>query len=274
MEKDIGTDQELDIEILEPVGIEYIENGERKKRTEQGLYALDGFQKATIIAKREFLSPKKLKELEKKVRQYQNAVGVDFYNLEQSDDARKQFYLKYGVGAMFFEESEAERYKLLKQSRDLQNTQVWDSDEDAEAGFTSDVDRSILANAWSLGAEQTYFNPIIDKVTAGGMLSLSQIDKINKRLTGETRQIRITGTERWKLTRDLSLYRRPLDNIFRAAYEWLLLVSQGVIVVGKCAAQDCDNVFIPYNSGKGQRFCSARCRSRIHKRRKMVKVDV
>jgi hypothetical protein len=39
----------------------------------------------------------------------------------------------------------------------------------------------------------------------------------------------------------------------------------------KCAAENCDNTFVPYKSGKKQRFCSDRCYKRVYMRKRRHK---
>ena len=39
----------------------------------------------------------------------------------------------------------------------------------------------------------------------------------------------------------------------------------------KCAADDCERLFVPYKPGCGQRFCSPRCRLRTHIKNKKIK---
>lgn len=58
--------------------------------------------------------------------------------------------------------------------------------------------------------------------------------------------------------------------IYGKAYTWLVDVWSGRSEVKRCEAEDCSNIFAPYNSGRGQRFCSSRCRIREFQRRKRL----
>jgi len=57
-----------------------------------------------------------------------------------------------------------------------------------------------------------------------------------------------------------------IDGILGHSYRFLCRLWNGKVQMGRCAAEDCDNIFVPYRPGKKQRFCSDRCYKRTYMR--------
>ena len=264
-----------EFEILDWIGSYKIDNARPEKTIEAKAFCLDEFQ-VKAMQNRSNLSEK---EFAKLVQDYQAQVGVGYYNLDiTSKDEAEKFFINYGVGPLFSRLDYEDKLELLQNQRKLTGGTYWSSDDPDdsigrtgfEAGFPFEVDalRSL--------AEHRKYRRFIDQVIKGDpFLKEYEIEIIDDMVSENHVQIRRRGGGRWQIVPS-SVLMEGHQVILKSAYRWGLLVSRGDIEVDRCAAEDCNNIFIPYKPGKEQHFCSHRCYQRIYtrKRRRQEKQQV
>ena len=130
------------------------------------------------------------------------------------------------------------------------------------------------------------FKYITDKVLANEILSEAELAHLNKWVCGQITQRQIydfSDVSVEKALKDISLIQGiPTDRymlkkeynrsenygMVKACLEWVVLVSQGTVDVGRCEAEDCNKLFIPYKPGAiKQIYCSKVCKMREYRRR-------
>jgi len=130
------------------------------------------------------------------------------------------------------------------------------------------------------------FKYITDKVLANEILSEAELAHLNKWVCGQITQRQIHDfsevnidkihanislaqgipTDRYMLEKEYN--RSENYGMVKACLEWVVLVSQGTVDVGRCEAEDCNKLFIPYKPGAiKQIYCSKVCKMREYRRR-------
>lgn len=176
-------------------------------------------------------------DLYKEIERYRNQVAVDLYNYDfETQEQREQFWNKYEIPPI-------------------------------HASYrTPEVKEQIIQGERNLiVVEQPYYRTIVDKAINGERITEDELKRINERVYGWIYQEQDEKSGRCVL---IESFYAGFEGILRAAYEWVYRVSNRSVEVGRCAAEDCHNIFVPYKSGREQQFCSDRCYKRTYMRKR------
>ena len=182
----------------------------------------------------------------RRLKQFVSHMAVDFYNLECTEEQIRAYASEYMLWDMNLSPEPMPDLTLAE----LNTLMLFQLEENG---------RNIN--------EHEIFCSIVDRLLAGQKLTEEQFEHAKRRYHGKMWQAENQQTGTWRIHHEHYLWKFMNYPIYRVLYEWLIELSRGKVEVGRCAAEDCKNIFVPYKSGKGQRFCSGRCRSRMHKRK-------
>lgn len=222
---------------------------------------------------KEWISSTPPDKLRRDLQNYRAEVGVAFYNinlgnalepidggyavnneeLEKLGNPLKDFYLKYIGGPI----------RLINK-------------DGTEEKRSYSVESSQIINIM-MYAPQPVYRAIVDKAIAGETMTEDEIKHINQALAGGwVDQQYSEEKQRYRLRRIVYFW---FFGIIRALYEFVYDISCQRVEIQRCAAEDCNNIFVPYKPGKEQQFCSERCYKRVYMRDrrrkdKMVSVEI
>lgn len=218
--------------------------------------------------------------LQKKLERFRNNMAVDFYNLLLD--------LQLGNDGTLTSDNWVKcKEKLI----DYADKYVqWDQFGNEPIDFFGDHVDSRVQFVLKCAMGSIYllkFKTITDKVLASEMLSEAELAHLNKWVCGQITQRQIydfSDVSVEKALKDISLIQGiPTDRymlkkeynrsenygMVKACLEWVVLVSQGTVDVGRCEAEDCNKLFIPEPRGKKQKYCSETCKKRAFRTKKL-----
>lgn len=180
------------------------------------------------------------KSLQKKIEKFRNQMAVDFYNLDRkNDDQIEKFSDKY----VYKSPTATERIG---------------PPEDPKAKTWAEITTRDL-----LKHEQHKFKITTNKAITGRIedITESELERINYYIF-----------HTFKLVERIDHYKIQQSyftscEIYKGLYEWVILVSQGRVDVGRCEAEDCEKIFVKNNPGSEQLYCSKACKMREYRRR-------
>jgi len=113
---------------------------------------------------------------------------------------------------------------------------------------------------------QSGFKRILDKILSGESVG-EWLGSLTKNLLGFIQEDWDQEKQRYHL-----VVVRPenISQILRATCEFLYLLSNDEVEVGRCGAEGCNRLFIPAVRGKAQLFCNNACRVREYRRKKKL----
>jgi len=116
---------------------------------------------------------------------------------------------------------------------------------------------------------QSGFKIVLDQVLAGEHITDEGIKYIEHNLYGFIHQVWDQEAQRWHM----EAYKpEQISQILRATCEFLYLLSNDEVEVGRCGADDCTKIFVKNNPGSEQLYCSKTCKMREYRRRQKVAI--
>ena len=116
---------------------------------------------------------------------------------------------------------------------------------------------------------QSGFKIVLDQVLAGEHITDEGIKYIEHNLYGFIHQVWDQEAQRWHM----EAYKpEQISQILRATCEFLYLLSNDEVEVGRCGADDCAKIFVKNNPGSEQLYCSKACKMREYRRRQKVAI--
>lgn len=202
------------------------------------------------------LSEAKRKRLEK----FRNEMAVDFYNLKIDSNTNyvgmtiEQVFELYKDQINIFRDKYILYKGIEKLSMNITETITWKMEIDPSDQFMC-----------KLIIEHKDFKNIVDKAIERKEMTEGELSHIAKNFFGEINQY--PSREGGKII----LYTMKIKNdiLFRALYEWVMLVSQKLTDVKRCEAPKCDKLFLPEPRGKEQKYCSETCKMRAFRTNKL-----
>jgi hypothetical protein len=188
--------------------------------------------------------------LQKKIERHRNQLCVDFYNLDPKDTKQIEAF--------------SDKYVHIPDiliARFGNSTGVhFDAPE-----TPLDITRAVSTTRGLIRHEQRDFRVITDKILAGNVKEITkeELEHINYSIF---HTFKLGDIDNYQLRQS---FHEPCE-IYTSLYEWVILVAHRQVDVDRCAAEDCDHLFIPYKSGNRQIFCSSRCRVRQHNKNKYI----
>jgi len=167
-------------------------------------------------------------------------IAVAFYNLKNNEKEIRGFADKFMIDNRTWENVTTNaKYQGYTEGYFMTKLLLsGESDEDKGGNFNK---------------EQLKFRNIVDKILSKTRLSSAEITHINQRTHREL--------EQWEdMSGDLPLRFHQYKNneiILLALYDFVIALSRGDTQIGKCEMPGCYKIFIPYKSGREQRYCSA-----------------
>jgi len=217
--------------------------------------------------------------------EFENRVGVDLYNLsalynldasvadkllEGRLPENEQEKGQLAVLTYFFQQQSVGPDLIDSLNITIPDKMTEEKEAQLVAQLTEKVDSIFESEFWTflkiLPKESAEYRRLVDKAINSEQPTEDETRFIQSRLRRNILIIWINHDDGGGSLREVASI--GVDGIFGHAYSFLRRLWSGEVKVGRCAAEDCNNIFIPYKSGQGQRFCSARCRSRVHKRQK------
>ena len=115
---------------------------------------------------------------------------------------------------------------------------------------------------------QSGFKIILDKILSGESVG-EWLGSLTKNLLGFIQEDWDQEKQRYHL-----VVVRPenISQILRATCEFLYLLSNDEVEVGRCGADDCAKIFVKNNPGSEQLYCSKACKMREYRRRQKVAI--
>jgi hypothetical protein len=98
------------------------------------------------------------------------------------------------------------------------------------------------------------FCEIVDKILDNEKITDTELLHIERNLNHKLRLKEEDGNWIIELDIDSGYF------LFYKIYDWLKELPKNKKIVKRCEYEGCSNLFIPYKPGKGQRFCSTKCR--------------
>lgn len=188
--------------------------------------------------------------LQKELERFRDNMAVDFYNLQ----------LEFGDQKHGLRNRRSVK-RCKSQIKDFENRYLlWSV---ANKDFDSKIDSLIFF----LGIDEYLgmFRTITDKVIAKEKLTDDELQIINNWLCGKIEQGG-NNSSGYVLRKNYVAFQN--FGMIRALYEWVFLVSRGLSHVGRCQAEECNKLFIPYKPGAiEQIYCSKACKMREYRRR-------
>jgi len=218
---------------------------------------------------KEWISSTPADKLRRELQNYRAAVGVDFYNLDLGGalqpakeggyyvtdkdpaaqaglQAMRKFYLKYigGPTRLINKDGTEEQLSISMEAGQLIHIMIY--------------------------APQPIYRAIVDKAISGEEMTDDEIKHINQAISGgEVYQQYSKEKERFILKR--RVYFGPFG-IIKALYEFIYDIANQRVEIGRCAAKDCNKLFVPTPRGREQLYCRRACQVRAYRHRKKTAV--
>lgn len=181
------------------------------------------------------------------VEKLRNRIAIEYYNLsEDNEKAMREFGDLFAIDNRNWKDmglpASMDKYKDYTEGYFFVSMLIKGTSDESKGG--------------RINHEQERFKTIVDKIIARTLLTRIEINHINIRTTKDLDQWRdISGLQ--------PLHYRKYENnetTLMALYDFVIALSRGEVVVKHCEAEDCSRLFVPYNSGTGQKYCSTNCR--------------
>jgi hypothetical protein len=209
----------------------------------------------------------------KRLEDFRNQMSVDYYNLKADfnfndettfwkilhDDQINAFKDKYIL------------YKGRKQKIVFSHLSPESETEIEDSSFFM----------YELIKEHKNYKKIVDKIINGKSISEEEKTHIEKKFYGKLylfeSQPRFEGEQGVQVyvsqsksytgqSRILNVPTQGNDGIYRALYEFIIILSRKLINVKQCKEPTCKNLYIPTARGHDQKYCSNVCKMRSYRR--------
>ena len=216
------------------------------------------------------------KAKKQRLERLRNQMAVDFYNLKEDDDndisefAEKYTYRNYQMPndkgtlgeqwvRLMIGELKNRLYNKDKGYKLKEHEELLDD-------FKEDqLIRTVLKH-------HEMFKTIVDNIIDVKKIPPTQIAYIKNKYYGQITQDFHEGRYRLHQTAVFPLASSWV--LERALYEWVMLLSRGMINVNRCEENTCQKLYIPTAKGREQKYCSNACKMRSYRRQsKKVLLD-
>ena len=189
----------------------------------------------------------------KRLERFRNQMVVDFYNL-QFKDANSEMTIKEII------EQNKEPIKVFRDKYIL-----YKGIEIIEMMFGKTVEKTYLESSdhfmCNLIIDHKTFKTIVDKVIDVKEITTEEILHIQKKFYGTIELFNIE--ESYILFN--TFYTKNLG-VFRALYEFVILLSCKTINVKRCEEPTCKRLYIPTARGHDQKYCKNSCKMKSFRR--------
>lgn len=204
----------------------------------------------------------------KRLERFRNEMAVDFYNISDDNDvsefSKKYQYSNIPMPNMKVTFGECQTLGMIEELKII-------TEEKYEIG-----EHEILLNRIDqdnyyeiLLKNQEIFITIVDKVIEGQKLSKDELAYIQEKFFGLIIQSRLdSGCYQLNHTTFFPLASFWVLN--RALYEWVLLLSRGLVSINRCKEPTCKRLYIPTARGHDQKYCKNSCKMKSFRKKVLL----